>query len=79
MAGYNNWGYANHWWSWVFPLVILDMFLRALALWRSARAQQKWWFVALLVVNSLGILPAIYLLTHKEKEKAVKKPKKKSR
>jgi hypothetical protein len=53
-----------NWFGWLIPLAILDVVLKAFALWRSARRGQKWWFIALLLVNSLGILPAIYLLTH---------------
>jgi hypothetical protein len=52
--------------NWLLPFVILDAVLRGFALWKSARKGQNWWFVALLVVNSLGILPGIYLLLHKE-------------
>lgn len=47
-------------------IALLDVLLRGLCLWKSAQAGQKWWFVALLVVNSLGILPGIYLLTHRQ-------------
>ena len=35
--------------------------LKGFALWYSARAGQKWWFIALLVVNTLGILEIVYL------------------
>lgn len=61
-----NWsfGFMNHWWGWIFPFALLDLLLKGITLWRSAQAKEKWWFVALLVVNSLGILPVIYLLTH---------------
>ena len=70
MYGWGRWGmmggyYPNMWW-WLLPLVILDMILRLLALWKSAQRHEKWWFVALLLVNSVGILPGIYLLTHPE-------------
>jgi hypothetical protein len=53
----------------LLPLVLLDLVLKGLALWRSARRGEKWWFVALLIVNSVGILPGIYLLTHREGKK----------
>jgi hypothetical protein len=46
------------------PFIILDLVLRGFALWRAARRGQKVWFIALLVVNSLGILPGIYLMTN---------------
>ena len=64
MSGMKNWGLPGYWMAWLLPLMILDLVLRGMALWRSARIGQKWWFVALLVVNSVGILPGIYLLTH---------------
>ena len=34
---------------------------KGLALWKSARLNQPVWFVALLVVNTLGILEILYL------------------
>ena len=50
------------------PLLLLDLVLRGLALWKSSRKGEKYWFVALLVVNSVGILPLVYLLIQKYKE-----------
>jgi len=34
---------------------------KALALWRSARHSQKWWFLIFLIVNTAGILEIAYL------------------
>lgn len=49
-------------WRFFLPIiVIIDLTLRGLALWRAARANQSWWFIALLVLNTAGILPAVYL------------------
>lgn len=31
------------------------------ALWKSARLSHKWWFVILLVVNTVGVLEMIYI------------------
>lgn len=36
--------------------------LNGWAMWRAARLNKVWWFVALLIINSLGILPIIFLL-----------------
>lgn len=36
--------------------------LKGFALWHAARGGQKKWFVALLVINTLGILEIIYLI-----------------
>ena len=47
------------------PLLVLvilwSLFWKGLALWHSARRASPWWFFALLVVNTLGILEIVYL------------------
>lgn len=48
--------------------VLLDIFLKGMALWKSAKLGQKYWFVALLLINSVGILPIIYLLLFSKKK-----------
>ena len=45
----------------LIALLIWGLFWKGLALWNSARNTQKYWFVALLVVNTVGILEIIYL------------------
>jgi hypothetical protein len=49
-----------------YILVLADLLLRGLALYKSARKDQRVWFVALLIINSMGLLPLIYLLVNKE-------------
>ncbi len=52
----------------LFALVMIAVvFLKGLALWKSARSGQKWWFIALLVVNLFGLLEIIYLVFFAEK------------
>ncbi len=62
--------------SWViFPLAAWTLVWKGLALWRSARAGQKVWYIVLLIVNTLGILEIIYLLiTNKPKAKPAAAP-----
>ena len=31
------------------------------ALWRAAKRNHKWWFIILLVVNTVGILEIVYI------------------
>jgi hypothetical protein len=50
-------------------LVVWDMIWRGQALWKSAKKGQRYWFVALLIVNSMGIFPIIYLLIDKYSHK----------
>ncbi|MBI2414521.1 hypothetical protein HYV31_01585 [candidate division WWE3 bacterium] len=45
-----------------YSLVFIDLILRGFALWKSARLNEKNWFVAILIVNSLGLLPLGYLI-----------------
>lgn len=42
-------------------LMIWGLFWKGLALWHSARRAQPWWFLALLVINTVGILEIVYL------------------
>lgn len=42
-------------------LIIWSLIWKGLALWRAARTGDTWWYVILLVVNTLGILEIIYL------------------
>lgn len=42
-------------------LLLWSFFWKGLALWHSAQRRQPWWFVILLIVNTVGILEIIYL------------------
>lgn len=42
-------------------LMVWSLFWKGLALWHSSRRGDYWWFVAVLVLNSIGILEIIYL------------------
>ena len=46
----------------LFILILTwSMIWKGVALWKSAQLSQKWWFVAILLVNTLGILEIIYV------------------
>jgi hypothetical protein len=42
-------------------VLVWSLVWKGLALWRSAQLSQKYWFIALLIINTLGILEIIYL------------------
>lgn len=42
-------------------IVLWSLVWKGLALWHAAKRGEKWWFIALLVINTLGILEIIYL------------------
>lgn len=50
----------NNLW-WVVPLAIWDLSWKGVALWRAARRKNKWWFIALLLINSAGLFPMFYI------------------
>jgi hypothetical protein len=41
---------------------VWTIILKGFALWHAARNGQKWWFIALLIVNTLGILEIVYIV-----------------
>jgi len=45
----------------VFFLLAWTMLWKGIALWKSARHGQKYWFIALLIVNTFGLLEIGYL------------------
>lgn len=46
---------------WIIPLLIWIIVWKGLALWHAAKRGEKIWFIALFIVNTLGILEIIYL------------------
>ena len=42
-------------------LMIWSLIWKGMALWRAARHAKLYWFIALLVINTMGILDIIYL------------------
>lgn len=66
-------GENSDWWFinmpiWAGPLLGLvalvalwSLFWKGLALWHAGRRAEPWWFIALLLINTLGILEIVYL------------------
>jgi hypothetical protein len=57
---------------WLIHIILIaavwDSIWKLIALWKSARNNQLGWFICIAVFNTLGILPIIYILTHRKKE-----------
>lgn len=47
-------------------LAVWELIWKGLALWRASRKGQKVWYVFILIINSVGILPIIYLLLNRD-------------
>ena len=46
---------------WYLALFAWAVVWKGMALWRAAHKDQKWWFIAFLVINTLGILEILYI------------------
>ena len=53
----------------IIVLVIIEVILKGVALYRAGENQSKGWFIFMFLINSAGILPIIYLLSHKNPAK----------
>ncbi len=49
----------------ITPVIILvfiwSLVWKGIALWKSAGRREKWWFIILLVLNTIGILEIVYI------------------
>lgn len=45
----------------IVVMTLITLPLKAVAMWHAARAEQKGWYAALLIFNSLGLLELTYL------------------
>ena len=59
----------------LFILIIWTLAWKGTALWMAAKRDQKNWFIALLVLNTIGLLEITYILITRNKEKRPDKPK----
>lgn len=55
-------GYALFGGFFILIMVLWTLYWKIGALWEAARHGQRIWFVALLVVNTVGILEIVYLI-----------------
>jgi len=55
-------------WVLVSIVALWSLVWKGLALWRAGRNGQPVWFIFLLVLNTAGILPIIYLIFFSKKE-----------
>ena len=46
---------------------------KGVALYKAARLQKKWWFIALLIINTMAILEILYIFVFSRLTKPAKK------
>ena len=61
----SGYGFDMSFIPYVFPTVLLfivwSVFWKGIALWHAAKRGEGWWFIALLVLNTLGLLEIFYI------------------
>ncbi len=62
--------------SGIILISLWSILWKGMALWFSAKHKQKGWFIVLLVFNTMGILPLIYLIWNRPKSEKIKVEKK---
>ncbi|PIZ72583.1 hypothetical protein COY07_03025 [Candidatus Peregrinibacteria bacterium CG_4_10_14_0_2_um_filter_43_11] len=54
----------------LIPILIWSLIWKGIALWKAGRNNQIRWFVAILIINTAGLLEIVYLLwLQKKREK----------
>jgi hypothetical protein len=59
----------NQWLFWA--IIIAGLWAlpwKGIALWKAARRSEKWWFIALLLINTLAVLEILYIFVFSKKE-----------
>jgi len=47
---------------WVlYALLIWELSWKGIALWKSAKNNHPYWFICILIINTIGILPIVYI------------------
>jgi len=81
-----NYSYGNYWYPgalWenmmsglsllLVPVLIWSLFWKGWALWKAAKQDSKPWFIALLLINTMGILDILYIYFFGKEVKEIKK------
>ncbi len=58
----------DHIWF-ILAIWLFDYILKAIALWIAARKEAKAWFILILILNTVGILPLAYIFYFSKQER----------
>ncbi len=61
---------VEFWLITIAALIVLA--IKGFALWEAAKRNEKWWFIALLFINTLGILEIVYIFVFAKDKKEEK-------
>jgi len=61
--------------AWVIGLAVLwTLPWKGMALWKAAKNSDKWWFIALMLINTLGLLEILYIFVFSKKKSEPAQP-----
>jgi len=60
-------------------LLVWSVIWKGLGLWKAGRNNQLNWFIVMLIINSAGILPIVYILWFQKNKEVIILPKTKSK
>ena len=55
--------------TWLYLLMLWTLPWKGIALWKSSKNNQKYWFIVLFLVNTLAILEILYIFFFQKKRK----------
>lgn len=58
--------------AWLMPvfiiLILWEAIWKLIALWKAGRNNHLAWFICIALINTMGILPIVYILMHRKKD-----------
>lgn len=57
--------------TWLMPVIIIlviwESFWKLIAMWKAGRNNHLAWFICIALINTVGILPIVYMIMHRKK------------
>lgn len=72
-GGFMNGALASTIAAFAIPISLWSLFWMGWALWKAAKADSKPWFIALLLIHTMGILDILYIFVFSKMKKSKKK------
>jgi hypothetical protein len=59
--------------AFIFLVSIWELVWKGIALWKAAQREHKGWFIAILLLNTMGLLPILYIFLVASRKKSKKR------
>ncbi len=72
----DNFQHLQETFAWFMPVIIIlviwEAIWKLIAMWKAGRNNHLAWFICISLINTVGILPIIYILMHRKKSETEK-------